>query len=315
MTNTTLDATDTPATRLRTEMAAVRLSFTWLGLQKTLSTEQKSQTAETFGADVSSLSASKKLLDTRHPAFRAVTGLRGRILSYWRGITLPYPEPGLRLIRQSDMAPFHERLTEWRGELSEAVEKLDDRYAELKETACQRLGELYQASDYPSTLRGLFAVDWEFPSVEPPSYLRELSPDLYRQEQARVAARFSEAVALAEEAFVAELQQLVDHLGERLSGAEDGRPKVFRDSAVEHLREFFTRFQQLNIGSSRQLEDLVAQAQSIVGNVLPQSLRTNAPLRQRVAGELSVVQAALEGLLVDRPRRAILRPARSEEAI
>ena len=50
------------------------------------------------------LSAGKKLLDTRHPAFKAVTGVRSRLLAYWKGMTLPYPEPGIRLIRQADIA-------------------------------------------------------------------------------------------------------------------------------------------------------------------------------------------------------------------
>ena len=40
----------------------------------------------------------------------------------------------------------------------------------------------------------------------------------------------------------------------------------------------------------------------------PQDLRESPPLRQRVATGLSQVQAALDGLLVERPRRRILRP-------
>ena len=41
--------------------------------------------------------------------------------------------------------------------------------------------------------------------------------------------------------------------------------------------------------------------------VEPQTLRDNAGLRQHVATELSRVQSVLDGLLVDRPRRNILR--------
>ena len=44
----------------------------------------------------------------------------------------------------------------------------------------------------------------------------------------RVAARFDEAVQLAEAAFLEEMSsRLVSHLTERLSGTEDGQPKVF----------------------------------------------------------------------------------------
>jgi len=306
--------THSSARRLRTTMAAVRLSFVWFGVRKTLSPQQKAQAAESFGAEGTFLSAGKKLIDTRDPSFKLVTGVRSRLVSLWRAMSLPYPEPGIRLIRQDDVQMFTVQATTLRAELDEAVERLDQHYAELKRAARQRLGSLFSESDYPATLRGLFKAEWDFPSVEPPDYLRELSPELFRQEQARVAARFEEAVRLAEDAFVGELGSLVSHLAERLSGSEDGKPKVFRDSAVENLAEFFQRFRQLNIGSSAQLDDLVEQAQRIVRGVEPQQLRDSAGLRQQVATQLAGVQSALDGLLVDRPRRRIIRSAAGQEA-
>ena len=299
-----------PADRLRDTMAAVRLSFTWFGTRKSLTPDQKAQAAEPFGADNQFLSARKKLLDTRHPAFRAVTAVRHQLVAYWRGISLPFPEPGIRLIRQDDLPAFNVQMTTLKAELAEAVTALDERFVELKSQARTRLGELFNPSDYPTSLANLFEVAWEFPSVEPPSYLRQLSPALYRQESERVAARFDEAVRLAEEAFVEELSRLVSHLTERLSGSDDGRPKVFRDSAVENLTEFFERFRHLNGRSNDQLDDLVGRAQQVVRGVQPQQLRDDTPLRQRVATQLSGVQSVLDGMLVDRPRRNILRRPR-----
>ena len=51
----------------------------------------------------------------------------------------------------------------------------------------------------------------------------------------------------------------------------------------------------------------LTDAQQIVSGVQPQDLRDNQNLRQHVATELSRVQSVLDGLLVDRPRRNILR--------
>jgi len=297
----------TPASRVRTTMAAVRLAFTWFGTRKTLTGEQKAQAADAFGAEGQFLSAGKKLLDTSHPAFKAVSAARGRIIAYWKGITLPYPESGIRLIRQQDISVFDAHVTTLKAELQEAVNQLDEHFQELQAAAQTRLGSLYNPADYPSSLTRLFDVNWDFPSVEPPDYLRQLSPSLYEQEKSRVAARFDEAVRLAEEAFIGELSTLVEHLTERLSGTDDGKPKVFRDSAVENLREFFQRFKTLNVRSNQQLDELVAHAQNIVQGVQPQALRQNGQLRQQVVSQLSGVQAVLDGLLIDRPRRNILR--------
>ncbi len=307
---TAVSPSTSPSQRLRTSSAAVRIAFTWLGTRKTLTTEQKAQAANTFGAEGQFLSAGKKLLDTRHPAFKAVTSVRSRILSLWRGMSLPFPEPGIRLIRQDQIDVFAEQLTGLKEELDEAVSRLDEHYAELKSAARVQLGSLFNPADYPDSLRGMFQVTWDFPSVEPPDYLRQLNPEVYRQECERVTNRFDEAVQLAEVAFVEELQSLVSHVTERLSGQADGKPKVFRDSAIENLTQFFERFRNLNVRSNEQLDDLVSQCQQVVSGVEPQSLRDNQVLRMSVAGELSQVQSVLDDLLVDRPRRNILRRPR-----
>ncbi len=52
-----------PSQRLRSAFAAVRGSFTWFGVRKSLNSEQKAQAAESFGAEGQYLSAAKKLLD------------------------------------------------------------------------------------------------------------------------------------------------------------------------------------------------------------------------------------------------------------
>jgi len=146
-----------------------------------------------------------------------------------------------------------------------------------------------------------------YPNVEPPNYLQQLTPALYEEEVRRVTARFDEAVALAEQAFTDEFSKLVAHLTERLTGADDGQEKVFRDSAVQNLVDFFGRFKHLSVRSSEQLDQLVEQAQRIVRGVRPQALRDDNSLRQRIATQLAGVQSQVEGMLVDRPRRRILR--------
>ena len=98
-----------PSHRLRTTMAAARLSFTWFGVRKSLTPAQKALAAESFGAEGEYLSAGKKLIDTKHPAFRAVTAIRGRVQSVWKGMTLPYPEPGIRLLRRDQIERFDAR--------------------------------------------------------------------------------------------------------------------------------------------------------------------------------------------------------------
>ena len=300
----------TASDRLRATMAAVALHFTWFGVRRSLTPEQKAQAADAFGAEGSYLSAGKKLIDTSHSAFKAVTAIKNQIAQFWKSMSLPYPEPGVRLIRRDEIGLFDTKLTSLRQELDEAVANLNQHFSELKSAARRRLGQLYNAADYPESLLGLFGVVWEYPNCEPPAYLRQLSPELYEEECRRVQARFEECVRLAEEAFTEEFSKLVMHLTERLSGNEDGKPKIFRDSAVQNLTGFFERFRHLSVQSSEQLDQLVEQAQRIVRGVKPQALRDDTSLRQQIATQLAGVQSQIEGMLVDRPRRNILRRPR-----
>ena len=305
-----------PARQLQAAFAAVRVSFTWLGVRKTLTPDQKTLAAEPFGAAQTYLSAAKKLLDTADPLFRDVTGVRSRIVAYWKGTTLPYPEPGIRLIPQDRISTFDATVRDLNEQLQDAVERLDQHYATLQAGARDRLGSLFNPGDYPPTLRGLFGCAWDFPSVEPPDYLRRLNPELFAQEKQRMSARFDEAVRLAEDAFTAEFSKLVGHLVERISSTGPEGKKVFRDSAVEGLKEFFERFKTLNVHSSAQLDELVATAQNAVSGIAPQELRDSEALRKQLSGQMAGVLSSLDGLLVDAPRRKLLRPLQSlkEEA-
>jgi hypothetical protein len=295
------------AQRLRRTAAAVRVHFMWWGVHKTLTTQQKEEVGLAYQADARFLTAGKKLVDVRHERFRALTSLRTRTINYWKGLTLPYVESGVRLIKQSDIESFVHTLEGFREDLTQAEADLNAVYDQIQDDARRRLGRLFNPSDYPPEVRGLFGVDWDFPSTEPPQYLLRLSPDIYQQEQARVARRFEEAVQLAEQAFVNEFAKLVSHLTERLSGGEGGTRLVFRDSAVTNLRDFFEKFQHLNVRSNQDLDRLVEQAQELVRGVTPQALRDNDALRQHVATEMSQVQARVETLIIERPRRQIIR--------
>src|SRR5438105_9636887 len=134
--------------RLRTTMAACRVTFCWWGVQRALNSEQKAQAAQAFDAEGEFLSASKKLLDTKHTAFRAVTAIRSKVTDYWKGLSLPFPEPGIRLIKLEDIENFDRQMADFKMELDDAVINLNHHFDELKRAAARRLGSLYNASDY-----------------------------------------------------------------------------------------------------------------------------------------------------------------------
>jgi len=152
-----LEATG-PAQRLRRQAAAVRVHFTWWGVHKTLTAQQRAEVGDAYGADARLLSAGKKIIDVRHEAFRKLTALRSRIIHYWRGLTLPFVEAGVRLIKQADVAAFAHAMAGSRDELTAAEADLNAAFEPMKTDAERRLARLFNPRDYPPEVRGLFAV-------------------------------------------------------------------------------------------------------------------------------------------------------------
>lgn len=314
-----MQGSSTPAATetLIADFRATRVQFTSWGVRRALSDDQKTQAADAFGADAGFLSAGKKIIDTKSKAYSDVMRIKSRMAREWHELTLPYPEPGLRLIREVDVITLNERLTSGRLGMSVAVAKLEDAYVGIKHAARMKLGDLFNESDYPASVLGLFDVAWDFPNITPPDYLRTLNPALYEQERQRIVARFDEAVTLAEQAFVGEFEQLVSHLAERLTGTTDkGELKTFKDSTITNLSDFFGKFSHLSIKSNDQLEALVAQAQALVNGVDPSAIRPDGgnvtvaqeALRNHIAQNVGQIAEQLQGMMTNRPRRRVVRP-------
>ena len=159
----------------------MKLTFHWLGTRKSLSTDHMSRAADAFDAERKFLSAGKKLFNTSAPAFRQLTSVKSRATSYYKGVSLPFPEPGLRLIRQDHVDTIQNKMLSLQSELADAVVVLDAQFDELTTEASDRLGDLFDPTDYPASLAGAFQIEWSFPTVEAPEYLRRLNPELFQQ--------------------------------------------------------------------------------------------------------------------------------------
>ena len=297
------ESTDIGA-QLKSETCAVRVSRTNFGVMRRLNNGQQAQAASSFGANGAFLRSRKKLIDTRHKKVLAVTSIMNRATSYFKDHSLPYPERGIRLIRRSDVEKFEQEMTRLSTKLEEAVSEVQKAYEYLRNKAKEDLGTLFSESDYPVSLEGSWSISWDFPSCDPPEYLKKISPKLYEREQQRVLEKFQSAVGMAEEAFTEELQSLVAKLRERLTGETNGKPAIFRDSAVTNLAEFFERFKKLNIGSNQELDALVAQAEGLMNGVVPKDLRKDGEARKDLAEQLEGLSGLIEPMLTAAPERA-----------
>jgi len=213
--------TKTAAQRLRSDAIAIKLRVKRFGMRRSLTEEQRDRAASEFSALPEFLTARKKLLDNSHPKIREVARVLASAGVLWRSVSVPYPEDGVRLMRRERVAEWEAGMGAILDELTGAIDEADKVYqSELLPLARESLQDLFNEDDYPQTLTGEWGLSWEYPSVEPPDYLRDLAPEVYESERARVASRFEEAVKIAEATFTNELAEMVASLADRLTPNE-----------------------------------------------------------------------------------------------
>lgn len=294
--------------QLRSQTVAVRLSVRRLRTRKTISQEQRLQAAQLFGAELKFLSASKRLFDTKNPTIKNVTACLSRAKSYWRGMTVPYPDAGVRLLYQPRVGAFIQTMSEIKQALSAALDQLCEQFDEIKQHARGQLGELYHSDDYASPSHS-YDIRWEFPTLGVPEYIRQLNPQLYEAQMARLEEKLHEAVQRNEEELVDQLNGVVGKLIKKL---EEG--KIVSKLAINEFDEFFQRFDQFGDGCHDGIKSVAAQARLALEGVDPSALKKDVDFRNTVAARLRTVGQALDAVLIDKPARAIDLGEESEAA-
>ena len=296
------------ADALRAATIGIRFSKTAFGLSKALSPEQKRDIGRLFSGDATMMAASKKLLDSKSPQLKRVTGVLNDAKEYWISQTVPYPVKGIRLMNQDRLDAFAESMEARQSRLAAHLVDLDNAYVTMRSEAQRRLGHpLFNASDYPVSIADSYSFTWEPDNSDPPPYLSRLAPSIFRREQQRVAQRFDDAVNLAEAAFQSELVQAVDHMIKTLTKPDEktGRERHFKDSLVGNLQTFFSRFREMSIGSNDALEAVVQQTEQLLSGVTPDALRSDAAFRADVGARMQSVRQEIEDAVVVRPKRRL----------
>jgi hypothetical protein len=301
---------------IRGKTTAIRLSFEWLGTQRKFEDSQRKQTADGFSAQADAISATRKLYNTKSIAFKKVNSVKSRIEDYFHGCTYPYPVPGIRLIHSQQLqqgpngesSPWQLKMAEFQRDLTEAVNELQSQYDQVIEDSRTRLGDLFDVTLYPSSFLDQFSFTWDTVNLEISYDMKKLNPELYAAEQEKVKSRFDAAYSMTEQMLTEEFAKVVEHMTDKLSGEK----KTFRDTLVTNVTDFFEHFKLLNVTNSSQLDELVSRAKEAVKGITPQQLRDSGNLRQKVMAQMTAVQAQLDGMMVDKPKRRVLLRNKAE---
>ena len=156
-----------------------------------LTAEQKAEAAEPFNAEAKFLSAGKKLLDTTHPAYKAVTAVRGKVIAYWKSMSLAVPGAGHPPDPPAEDRRVRRQMREFQEELAEAVQALDRQLSRTESHGPAAVGQpLQQRRLSRVACRPVRASASIFRRWSRRTIFSNSIPQLYEQECERVQVAF-----------------------------------------------------------------------------------------------------------------------------
>lgn len=294
------------AERLSEDYFGLSLGFQWLATTRALETNHVARAAGELNAEADRISASRKLFDKSATAWKALTAFRSQLRKQWEAEGLPYPVAGIRLFPRTRLAEWTERIEQARAELRRLAAELQAVWPDLIAEARRALGDVFNAADYPASIEDQFAIVSHVPNLAPPEWLRDVAPAVYDAEMAAAKARFLESVSLAEAAAVAQVNDLLTALRDRLTGRdEEGRPLQVREASLANLREFVTWFRSVSIGNNSALDEVVSRVETLANSTTTEALRTDAAARSGAAQTAAELQTLTAAMLQARPLRKI----------
>lgn len=294
------------ADELRENVIAIELSFQRVGRRRSMNERQHSEVADHFGAQRRAVAGSKQLYAPNQPEIKKIHSVLSEVRAAWINYTLSYPKKGVRLMRKQALATWQALFDSYKTKLAQALQTADEHRAEIIAKSAEFLGpELFNPGDYPTSFAGSISINWTVYNFEPSDELLKLAPKTYAAEQARVRRQFEEAVAGFEEESRDQLGKLVEALLAKLSSANAGEKVKYTESAANNLREFFDRFESLNIRSDEALTNLVETAKQALGGTTMADLKKSAIARGEIASRFGEVASKLGELVAAAPERSI----------
>lgn len=207
-------------------------------------------------------------------------------------------------------------LKDFRTALAVERRKVADGYADAVARQALALGPtLFNAALYKTKeeVEASFTISWRFVSFAPPDQLQSVDGALAAETQQQFASDMAAAYHEARLALREMLHQLVAEIAEKLSPAEDGSPRVFRNTILNRLVAFLEAFPARNLTDDGELARVAGQLKKLARGIDPGLLVEHPDARPAVLAQVKAAAAQLDGL-VTTGRRAMWMPDGSEDA-
>jgi hypothetical protein len=256
-------------------------------------------------AEKKMLKMEKSLLDS--PELKAISAFDLACQIWLSSAALPsYLMSGLYRIPVAKVRAIYDGLVERERMRGELVSAFLERYTALKQEAAALLADQYDPADYPKidVVASKFKFEYFFMDIdEVPDQLKSIDAAIYGEAVRKTEAKLAQVVADIRLGMSEAFSEVIAHMAERLQTGPDGKPKVFRDSLVNNLTEFFEDFPLRNVTNDEGLTALVQKAKAVMAGITPDDLRdAEGGVRAKVAKNIAQIKSAVDAMVVERTR-------------
>lgn len=239
-----------------------------------------------------------KLFQDKNNPVNAALKMTTELYTYHRTHTLPYEDGGRRLLPNSRYLQYSQGVAERKQKMAQWLKdnignydlfvRNDIAYRRSKGNASMSA----HPDDYPNaerltaTLEPIILLD---PVPDESHFLFDLSDEDRQNFELSMQERFNLAQTDAVRRVMEPLEKLLNKLENYTGGSEER----FHQSLVGNVVEGAQLAKELTLEGSSQYFDAVQQVQNIANSVSVDSIRENAPYRDRIKDQLSEVQAAM----------------------
>ncbi len=277
-------------------LTGASLSFHWWAPYKKLEQGERATAADALEADSETLSAKKRLIDTKtcQPWLDLVKA-QNNVRGWWEFNSFPYTVKGMRLILREKKKELFARVGEFQEEIAELAKRMDGQRKEILAEAKAKLGTMYRPDAYPKAgeWAGEFRVEVRERSIEPPSYLQHTNAEEYRRELQKNLMDIQGSMRKFEEQCWKRMGQLSASLAAGLQ--PDGK---LHGSNLEGFQKLFQQVGNLNFEGTAVFREAMQEAKGILEGISVEELRTlrglKVDVRQQMEGFLGKFQQLKE---------------------
>jgi len=245
------------------------------------------EVADQKNANQRAVKVIKTLIDTTHPAYRAVKTARGALYNVFAAETAPWSEDGWYIIKAKGYDRFTEVMREKTDAFDIAVADFLKVYPELVDQAPDRLGDLFDADIFPSVeaCKELFYSDIEVrPVPEAGDFRVAMSAEDKQKIVTQIQRKNDERVTQVTSACFDRAYSAVSNMVKRLESFDpDKKGAKLYDSLVGNVRDIADLLPSLNVGDDPRLEQLAKDIGLRVTETDASTLKKDEGKRQEVA--------------------------------